>query len=79
VNEFEIRIATKADPDMMRAVLDAAGLSTQEILDPDSFYWVAKLGRNLVGTCGLEVDGRCGLARSVAVAEGSRGKRQGEA
>jgi N-acetylglutamate synthase-like GNAT family acetyltransferase len=68
VIDFEIRGATHADLDTMLEVLTAAGLSTREILDHGSLFWVACHGSALVGTCGLEIDGTNGLIRSVAVA-----------
>ena len=70
---IEIRIAVSADLAGMREVLCAAGLSTQEILDAGSFYWVACQGSSIIGTCGLELDGANGLVRSVAVRESHRG------
>jgi amino-acid N-acetyltransferase len=70
--DFEIRIATEADLDSVREVLTAVGLSTLEVLDSGSYYWVACQGSILVGTCGLEVEGTNGLVRSVAVAANQR-------
>jgi N-acetylglutamate synthase-like GNAT family acetyltransferase len=77
--DFEIRTAKNADLGGMHEVLAASGLSTLEILDPGSVYWVACQGSIFVGTCGLEVDQRNGLVRSVAVAENHRGRGIGRA
>ncbi len=77
--QFEIRTAIEVDLDELREILSAAGLSTLEILDPGTFYWVASSGGRLVGTCGLELDGKSGLVRSVAVSDEDRRKGIGEA
>lgn len=70
--KFHIRIATHTDLAGMKVLLTAAGLSTQEMLDPGSIFWVAVQGSIVVGTCGLEIDDRAGLVRSVAVAQDLR-------
>ena len=68
----DIRRATPADREGMHQVLTAAGLSTLEVPDPCSYFWVACQGSVIVGTCGLEIDHRAGLVRSVAVDQALR-------
>jgi len=77
--EFEIRAAKEVDSGRMHEVLTAAGLSTLEVLDPGSYFWVACRESRVVGTCGLEVDQDNGLVRSVAVSPDQRGHGIGRA
>jgi N-acetylglutamate synthase-like GNAT family acetyltransferase len=71
---IEIEPATLADAPSIRELLTDCDLSTLEVLEPGTLYFVARLGEKLVGVCGLEFDGESALLRSVAVDNGTRGR-----
>lgn len=58
----------------MHQLLMDCDLSTLELLEPGTIYFVARLGEKVVGVCGLEFDGDSALLRSVAVDNGTRGQ-----
>lgn len=77
--KIDVRGATPLDCDEVARLLTANGLATTDVFHPDAFYWIARDRDLAVGCCGLEVDGRYGLVRSVAVADSHRGLGIGKA
>jgi N-acetylglutamate synthase-like GNAT family acetyltransferase len=71
---IEIEQATLDDTPSIHRLLVNCDLSTLEVLDPGTLYFVARLGEKTVGVCGLEFDGESALLRSVAVDSGTRGQ-----
>src|SRR5512142_248645 len=69
------RPATAADLGPVRDLLRAAGLPSSDVAEGRQEFLMALQGERLVGTVGIEVYGRDGLLRSLAVADGLR--RQG--
>lgn len=73
------RDAVPADLPAVRALLDAAGLPSADVSYGAQILLAAWDGAALAGVVGLEGHGRDGLLRSLAVAEGWRGKGVGAA
>lgn len=69
---------TGAEAGAIEALIRAGALPTEVVRDgfPDA-YVVARRGGEIVGVAALEVHGRAGLLRSVAVAPGERGRGTG--
>lgn len=67
-------IRRRPDPRQARALLQACGLPVADLADQDleQFLYLAE-GDRLLALAGLQVEGRCGLLRSVAVAPDRRG------
>ena len=72
-----IRRARGSDRDAIAALVAGAGLPREGVLDEASVFFVAERGSQVVGCCGLEVYGEDALLRSVAVADGVRGRGTG--
>lgn len=63
-----VATATAADQEVIRALLDAAGLPTEDLAaDLLSFFVVAKIDGAVIATGAIERGERLGLLRSVAV------------
>ena len=71
----EPEAALEGDLPSVLVLLGAAGLPTAGVADrfPDG-YAVVRVGSEIIATAGLELYGRVGLLRSVAVAEAWRGR-----
>ena len=76
--DLRVERAISADRESLTVLLEACGLSSRGILAPDTLYWVCRLGRALVGACGMEVGNGSALLRSVCVIENQRGKNIAE-
>lgn len=72
-----LRAAGAADLDPVRRLLEDAGLPTAGVADPVTRLVVAEEDGALVGVAGLEVHGRNGVLRSVAVDPSMRGRGLG--
>ena len=70
---IEISRATADDLPQVRRLLGDCGLSSHNVLDPGTTYWVARSDGRLVGVCGLEYCDDAALLRSVAVDTSERG------
>jgi len=70
-----LRAATRDDWDSIRTLLEEARLPTDGVGDGQGFFVVFEARGRIVGTGGIELYGRSGLLRSVAVADSHR--RQG--
>jgi N-acetylglutamate synthase-like GNAT family acetyltransferase len=64
-----LRPATRKDWVAIRTLLENAQLPTAGIGERTSFFVVFESQRRIVGTGGLEVHGRSGLIRSLAVVD----------
>ena len=71
---IKIEQATLGDTSSIHRLLVNCDLSTLEVLEAGTLYFVARLGEKTVGVCGLEFDGQSALLRSVAVDSGVRGQ-----
>ena len=65
---MEIRPATADDAELVRALLRACGLPVDGVPADLESLFVASVDGRIVGVAGLELHGRDGLIRSVAVA-----------
>jgi N-acetylglutamate synthase-like GNAT family acetyltransferase len=74
ITVIEIEPATLVDKQSIHALLTDCDLSTLEVLEPGTMYFVARLGEKVIGVCGVEFDGESALLRSVAVDNGTRGQ-----
>lgn len=71
---FVIRLAEESrDRESMSELLRSCNLSTEGLFALESEYVVAFRSDDLVGVCGLEVDGDSALLRSLAVDSSARG------
>lgn len=70
---MDIRAAEPGDLDPILALLEGAALPTTGVGDHWQTFLVAWADDALVGVCGLEIHGRVGLLRSVAVEQAHRG------
>lgn len=70
-------LATSADLGPVRDLLRAAGLPASDVAPGRQEFVLAREGERLVGTVGIEVHGRDGLLRSLAVAADLRGRGLG--
>jgi N-acetylglutamate synthase-like GNAT family acetyltransferase len=74
-----IREATIRDAAALRSFLAAQGLPTDDILAPDTVYWLAETAtKEVIASAGLELGSQAGLLRSVATAKMHRGKGLGK-
>ena len=65
--------ASRADMDELLALLAVVNLPTEGVVDHIDHFWVARdIDNRLVGCAGLEMYGRLGLLRSVAVSPDSQ-------
>jgi len=65
--------ASRADLDELLALLAVVNLPTEGVVDYIDHFWVARdIDSRLVGCAGLEMYGRLGLLRSVAVSPDSQ-------
>ena len=65
--------ASRADLDELLAILAVVNLPTEGVVEHLDHFWVARdIDNRLVGCAGLEMYGRLGLLRSVAVSPDSR-------
>ena len=65
--------ASRADLDELLAILAIVNLPTEGVVEHLDHFWVARdIDNRLVGCAGLEMYGRLGLLRSVAVSPDSR-------
>jgi amino-acid N-acetyltransferase len=71
--------AAAADLDDVRDLLRSAGLPASDVGQDRQEFLLAREGERLVGTVGIEVHGRDGLLRSLAVVDGRRGQGLGGA
>lgn len=69
-----VRAAREEDAEAVMALLAASDLPLAGVAEWLPRFAVADLDGELVGVAGLEVHGRDGLLRSVAVAEATRGQ-----
>lgn len=74
ITMIKIEQATLGDIPSVHRLLVNCDLSTLEVLDLGTVYFVARLGEKTVGVCGLEFDGESALLRSVAVDNDARGQ-----
>lgn len=65
--EVKLRRATAGDLPMLEALLAGRDLPLQGVAENVERFWVAEGGGRIVGTAGLEIHGRFGLLRSLAV------------
>jgi N-acetylglutamate synthase-like GNAT family acetyltransferase len=74
------RQAVSGDVVVLRSFLAAQGLPTDDILAPETIYWVAETATiEMVASAGLEFGNEAGLLRSVATAEACRSMGLGKA
>lgn len=76
--QIDFRDALPCDSAELRAFVEAAGLPVDDVQPGAQQYLLAREGKRLVGTVGLEVVGGDALARSLAVAMDRRGEGIGE-
>jgi amino-acid N-acetyltransferase len=69
-----VRPSVPADDARVRALLESAGLPAADVQTGRQEYLLALEGERLVGAVGLEVVGKDGLLRSLAVAPDRRGR-----
>jgi N-acetylglutamate synthase-like GNAT family acetyltransferase len=69
----QISSATRADREQIAALLSACALPSADIDAHLGRFFVARDGERIVGCIGLEVQGRDGLLRSLAVTPERRG------
>jgi N-acetylglutamate synthase-like GNAT family acetyltransferase len=74
-----VRPATEADQPEIHQLLERSALPTRDLGQSRPEFLVARDGTGMVGAAGLEIHGKAGLLRSVAVAEGLRGTGLGRA
>jgi len=65
--EVKLRRATAGDLPAVKALLILRSLPLEGVAESFDRFWVAEGERELVGAAGLEVHGRFGLLRSLAV------------
>jgi protein-tyrosine-phosphatase/N-acetylglutamate synthase-like GNAT family acetyltransferase len=66
--------ATAADAPALEALLNSAGLPTQDLrADPLAHFLLYRRGESLLGAVGIDTAGEVGLLRSLVVAEAVRG------
>jgi amino-acid N-acetyltransferase len=65
---IELRTATEGDLAAVKALLERVGLPTAGVVEGLARFVVAEAAGGLVGVAGMEVHGRDGVLRSVAVA-----------
>jgi len=65
--EVKLRRATAGDLPMLEALLAGRDLPLQGVAENVEGVWVAEGGGRIVGAAGLEIHGRFGLLRSLAV------------
>ena len=65
--EVKLRRATAEDLPAVKALLAQRSLPLEGVAESLEQFWVAEGEREIVGTAGLEVHGRFGLLRSLAV------------
>ena len=70
---MRLRAATDDDLPSIRRLLDANGLPSEDVDEHVPTFFVMEEGGRLTGVGGLEVLGRVGLVRSIAVDAACRG------
>jgi amino-acid N-acetyltransferase len=73
-----IRDATAADRPDIERLLRASALPLDGVAEALPGFMVAEMNNELIGVAGIEYAGECGLLRSAAVAETSKGHGVGE-
>jgi N-acetylglutamate synthase-like GNAT family acetyltransferase len=73
VETLAVREAALADAEAIRALLKTNGLGADNILTPQTRYWCAANGDELVGSVGLELGEGAALLRSAVVLPSWRG------
>lgn len=79
---FEVNVRSASTPDLarIRSLLEAAGLPCEEAASSCApSFCVAELGKEVIGAGAIELSGRLGLLRSVAVSAPHRGLGIGSA
>ena len=74
MNKPTFRTATQNDLVQIQQLLKDSNLPFEDIAEHLPSFVVAEDGQNMIGVAGLEVYGKAGLLRSVAVIESHRSK-----
>jgi amino-acid N-acetyltransferase len=75
---IQLRAANKNDLDSIQRILESCKLPIDDIPQKVDSLFVAYEGSELVGTGGVEMYGRVGLLRSIAILEYYRGRGYGK-
>jgi len=74
MNNLTIRPAAQSDLIQIQQLLKDSNLPFEDIAEHIADFVVAEEGQNMIGVAGLEIHGKAGLLRSVAVTESHRSK-----
>ena len=74
MEEIEYMFGNPVEEESIKALLGECGLPHEDILKHLNHFILAKDGNRLIGVVGLEMYGKIGLLRSLAVASSYRGR-----
>lgn len=74
MNNLTFRPAAISDLGNIQQLLKDSNLPFEDVVEHIAHFVVAEEGRTMIGVAGLEIYGKAGLLRSVAVTESHRSK-----
>ncbi len=74
MNRLSFRVAVLGDLAQIQQLLKDSKLPFEDVAEHLADFVVAEDGQNMIGVAGLEIYGKAGLLRSVAVTESHRSK-----